>query len=293
MAAIALMDDCVATGAHQQKLPSTQISFLEQKARDLCAHTVRMVHQAKSSHLGTCFSMADIIACLYWETLRIDPTRPAWPDRDRFILSKGHGAALIYAALAERGFFPLHELESYCQSGSRLTGHITSGVPGVELSSGSLGHGLPVGCGLALADKREGNPSRTFVLASDGELDEGSNWEAILFAPQHCLDNLTLIIDYNKIQACGNTKDIIDLHPLAEKFHAFRWAVQEIDGHDMEQIVAAFAAVPFQAGKPNVVIAHTTKGRGVSFMEDSVSWHYNSPSKEQMQSALLEIQGTK
>jgi transketolase len=233
--------------------------------------------------------MADLVACLYWVTLRIDPANPEWLERDRFILSKGHGAAIIYAALAERGFFAVPELDSYCQDGSRLTGHITSGVPGVELSSGALGHGLPVGCGLALAAKREGQASRTFVLASDGELDEGSNWEAILFAPQHHLDNLTLIIDYNRIQSFGTTKDILDLDPLADKFRAFRWAVREIDGHHIEQIVLALAALPLEPGRPSAIIAHTVKGKGVSFMENNLAWHYKSPSDEQMQLALREL----
>jgi transketolase len=234
--------------------------------------------------------MADLVACLYWDTLRIAPGNPGWPERDRFILSKGHGAALVYAALAERGFFAVSELDSYCQDGSRLTGHITSGVPGVELSSGALGHGLPVGCGLALAAKREGQASRTFVLASDGEMDEGSNWEAILFAPQHHLDNLTLIIDYNRIQSFGTTKDILDLDPLADKFRAFRWAVREIDGHHIEEIVRALAALPLELGRPSAIIAHTTKGKGVSFMENNLAWHYKSPSDEQMQSALRELE---
>jgi transketolase len=232
------------------------------------------------------------VACLYWETLRVDPANPGWLERDRFILSKGHGAALIYAALAERGFIPVTELESYCQNGSRLTGHITSGVPGVELSSGALGHGLPVGCGLALAAKREGQTSRVFVLASDGEMDEGSNWEAVLFAPQHQLDNLILIVDYNKIQSFGRTKDILDLDPLADKFRSFRWAVREIDGHNIEQILFAFAALPLEPERPTVIIAHTVKGKGVSFMEDSLAWHYKSPTDEQLKLALGELENS-
>ena len=234
--------------------------------------------------------MADLLAGLYWDAMHIDPANPSLPERDRFILSKGHGAAIVYAALAERGFFPVSELDSYCQTGSRLTGHITSGVPGVELSSGALGHGLPVGCGLALAAKREGHASRTFVLASDGEMDEGSNWEAILFAPQHELDNLTLVIDYNRIQSFGRTKDVLDLDPLADKFRAFRWAVREIDGHNMDEIITALAALPFQHGSPSVIIAHTVKGKGVSFMEDTLAWHYKSPTDDQLRLALAELE---
>ena len=173
--------------------------------------------------------------------------------------------------------------------GSRLTGHITSGVPGVELSSGSLGHGLPVGCGMALAAKREQLAFRTVVLCSDGELDEGSNWEAVLFAPQHKLDNLLLIVDYNKIQSFGRVKEVLDLDPLADKFRAFRWAVREVDGHNMQQLADTFAAIPFECGRPNVVIAHTVKGKGVSFMQDELAWHYKSPTKDQMFAALQEL----
>ena len=275
------------TGSRQ--IDQNRIDYLRAIAKTLRAHAVRMIHKSKASHLGSCLSMADLVSCLYFETLRVNPHDTTWVDRDRFILSKGHGAAIIYAALAERGFFRTGELDSYCQTGSRLTGHITTGVPGVELSSGSLGHGLPVGCGLALAAKREGQVSRTFVLASDGEMDEGSNWESILFAPQHHLDNLILIIDYNKIQSFGRTRDVLDLEPLADKFRAFRWAVREIDGHDMQQIVDTLADLPFKTGSPSVVIAHTIKGKGISFMEDTLSWHYKSPTDDQLKLALSEL----
>ena len=262
---------------------------LRNRARILRAHAVRMIHRSKASHLGSCLSMADLIACLYWNTLRIDPDNPRWPERDRFLLSKGHGAAILYATLAERGLFPVKDLETYCQYGSLLTGHATSGVPGVELSSGSLGHGLPVGCGLALAAKREGLPFRTFVLLSDGELDEGSNWESILFAPQHQLDNLIVIVDYNKIQSFGHVKDILDLEPLAEKFRAFRWAVREVDGHNMQELVEVLGSLPQETDRPTAVIAHTVKGKGVSFMENSLAWHYKSPTDEQVEIALREL----
>lgn len=266
-----------------------EVEDLRHFARNLRAHAVRMVHKSRASHLGSCLSMADLLACLYGRTLRVDPGRPDWPQRDRFILSKGHGAAILYAALAARGFFAVAELNEYCQSGSRLTGHATSGVPGVEISSGSLGHGLPVGCGIALAAKRAGASYRTFVLVSDGELDEGSNWESILFAPQHQLDNLVVIVDYNKIQSFGRTKDVLDLDPLIDKFLAFRWSAREVDGHDTEQILDAFSSLPFEAGKPSVVIAHTVKGKGIGIMEDQLAWHYKSPSAEQVESALREL----
>ena len=268
---------------------SDALAEVSSRAKLIRAHAVRMVNRSRASHLGSCLSVADILACLYWRVLRIDPANPGWPDRDRLILSKGHAAAILYATLAERGFFPTKELESYCQNGSRLTGHATSGVPGVELSSGSLGHGLPVGCGMALAAKREALPFRTFVLLSDGELDEGSNWESFLFAPQHGLDNLTAIVDYNKIQSFGRTKDILDLEPLADKLRAFRWAVREVGGHDYQQLADAFDALPFETGKPSITIAHTIKGKGVSFMEDLLSWHYSSPTDQELQLALVEI----
>ena len=250
------------------------------------AHALRMVHRANASHIGSCLSMADLLGALYGGILRVDPTDPQWPDRDRFILSKGHGAAIVYAVLAERGFFPVDWLETYCQDGSLLTGHLTQGVPGVELSTGSLGHGLPVGCGIALVGKREARPYRVFVMLSDGELDEGSNWEAALFAPQHNLDNLVVMVDYNKIQSFGSTTDVLNLDPLGDKWRAFNWSVREIDGHDPRQIDDALKAVPFEPGKPSVVIAHTVKGKGVAFMEDRLAWHYKSPSDQQLAEAL-------
>jgi len=222
--------------------------------------------------------------------LHVDPARADWPDRDRFILSKGHGTAAVYAVLAECGFFPKEWLDTYCQDGSKLAGHITHhGVPGVEASTGSLGHGLSIGCGMALAGKRDRRPYRVFVMLSDGECDEGSTWEAVLFAHHHCLDNLVAIVDYNKIQAFGTVKEVLDLEPLADKWRAFRWAVREIDGHDYDQIEDALLSVPFEPGKPSAIVAHTVKGKGVSFMENRLVWHYKSPDDEQLVQALAEL----
>lgn len=260
-------------------------------AKTIRAHVLRMTHKANASHVGTCLSIADILAVLYGGVLRVDPTQLDWPDRDRFILSKGHGAAAAYSVLAECGFFPKEWLDSYSQDDSKLAGHITSSVPGVEVSTGSLGHGLAIGCGMALLGKREERPYRVFALLSDGELDEGSNWEALLFAPQHCLDNLIVVVDYNKIQAFGNIKEVLDLDPLADKWRAFRWTVREIDGHDYEQIEDALVSVPFESGKPSAIIAHTVKGKGVSFMENQLAWHYKSPNDEQLAQALAELGG--
>jgi len=252
---------------------------------------LRMVHRAKSSHVGGSLSIADLLAVLYGKMLRIDPSRPEWPDRDRFILSKGHCCAAVYVALSERGFFPKEWLDSYYLSGSHLAGHITHGVPGVEASTGSLGHGLPIGCGMALAGKHDSQTYRVFVILSDGECDEGSTWEAALFAPHHQLDNLIAIVDYNKIQSFGTVKEVLDLESLGEKWRAFGWAVREIDGHNFEQIEDALLNVPFELGRPSCVIAHTIKGKGVSFMENQLAWHYKPPNDEQLHQALNELEG--
>lgn len=269
----------------------TETNLIAGLAKRIRADALRMVHRANASHVGTCLSMADLLAVLYGRVLRVDPSRPDWPDRDRFILSKGHGAAIVYAVLAERGFFPREWLDTYCRDGSRLGGHICHhGVPGVEISTGSLGHGLSVGCGMALAGKRDRRPYRVFVMLSDGELDEGSNWEPILFAPHHGLDNLVAVVDYNKIQSFGSVEEVLELSPLADKWRAFRWAVREIDGHDYGQIEDALTGLPAEPGRPTAVIAHTVKGRGVSFMEGQLLWHYKSPDEDQLARALRELE---
>ena len=251
--------------------------------------TLEMVHRVDASHVGGGLSMTDLLAVLYTEILRVDPAQPAWPDRDRFILSKGHACAALYATLALRGFFPVEELLTYGRDGSRLMAHVSYKVPGAEFSTGSLGHGLPFGCGRALAAKRMGRGWRVFVMLSDGELDEGSNWEAILFAPQHRLDNLVAIVDYNQIQSLGNVSDILELGPLADKFRAFRWTVREVDGHNHEAVRTALTGLPWEPGKPSCLIAHTVKGKGVSFMENQLPWHYKSPNAEQLRKALSEL----
>ena len=252
--------------------------------------TLQMIYRAKSSHLGSAFSMAELLAVLYTQILRVDPNRPDWDERDRFILSKGHACAALYVVLAERGFFPRKWLDEFYQDGGHLAGHATHvGVPGVEFSTGSLGHGLPVSCGMALAAKKDRSTYRVFTLLSDGECDEGSNWEAALFAPHHKLDNLTVIIDYNKIQSLGPVSDVLELEPLADKWRAFGWAVVEIDGHNFGQIEKALTNLPATAGKPTCVIAHTIKGKGISFMEDKLLWHYRCPDKEEMARALSEL----
>jgi transketolase len=271
-------------------MPNNSDDSTNRLATAIRVHVLRMVYRANASHVGSCLSIADILAVLYGRVLRVDPAWPDWPDRDRFILSKGHAGAAVYAVLAERGFFPKEWLDTYCQDGSKLAAHITShGVPGVEVSTGSLGHGLSIGCGMALAGKRDGRDYRVVVLLSDGELDEGSNWEAILFAPQHKLGNLVAIVDYNKIQGFGNIKDVLELEPLATKWSAFQWSVREIDGHSHEEILSALSSLPFDEGRPSVIIAHTIKGKGVSFMEGQLAWHYKSPNDEQLAQALGEL----
>jgi len=259
-------------------------------AKKIRLHALHMIHRAKSSHLGSAYSMADLLAVLYGRILRIDPQKPDSADRDRFVLSKGHACAALYAVLAEQGFFPKEWLEHFYENGARLAGHATHvGVPGVEVSTGSLGHGLPLACGMALAGKRDGQAYRVFTLLSDGECDEGSTWEAALFAPHHQLDNLIAIIDYNQIQSLGTVKEVLDLEPFADKWKAFGWAVHEIDGHDCAQIEHALTDVPCAAGKPTCVIAQTVKGKGVSFMENKLLWHYRAPDRDEMARALAEL----
>lgn len=235
--------------------------------------------------------MCELLAVLYGKVLQVKPAEPDWSERDRFILSKGHGCASLYAVLAESGFFPLDWLETFYQNGSYLAGHITHRhVPGVEVSTGSLGHGLSIATGMALAAKRDRKTHRVFVLLSDGECDEGSTWEPILFAPHHRLDNLIAIIDYNKIQSLGTVKEVMDLEPFAEKWRAFGWATREIDGHNIGEIEEALTAIPFEEGRPSCVIAHTVKGKGVSFMENKLLWHYRSPQEEEFEAALAELE---
>ena len=253
------------------------------------AHTVQMVHRINASHVGGGLSMADLLAVLYQDVLRVHPTGPQHPDRDRFILSKGHACAALYATLALKGFFPVEELQQFGRDGSRLMTHISHKVPGVEFSTGSLGHGLGFACGKALAAKRQKKNWRVFAMLSDGELDEGSNWEAILFAPHHRLDNLVAMVDYNKIQSLGSVRDVLDLAPLAEKFRAFGWAVKEIDGHDHDAIHRALQTLPFEPGKPGCLIANTVKGKGVDFMENKLLWHYRTPNDEQVRLALEQL----
>lgn len=258
-------------------------------ARRMRAHQLRMVHRARASHIASALSITDIVAVLYGQVLDVRPEHPRWELRDRFLLSKGHACVAVYAALAERGFIGIADLESYGCDHSVMMNHISHKVPGVEFSTGSLGHALPFGAGKALAAKRLGAAWRTFVLLSDGEWGEGSNWEACLFAAHHRLDNLVAIVDYNKLQSLTTVAETLGLEPLEAKFSAFGWSVRSVDGHDHAQLAAALTTTPWEPRKPSMLIAHTVKGKGVSFMENSVEWHYRSPGDAQLAQALKEI----
>jgi transketolase len=247
-----------------------------------------MTHRGNSSHVASGLSIADILAVLYGGVLRVRPGEPKWPGRDRFVLSKGHAGAAVYAALAETGFFPTEWLRQHYQDGSLLSGHVShKGIPGVELSTGSLGHGLGVGAGMALAGKLDGADWRVVVLLSDGECDEGSNWEAALFAAHHRLENLLAVVDYNKVQSLKPVAETLGLEPFGAKWEAFGWDVAEVDGHDHRALATVLSERP--SGRPKAVVAHTTKGKGVSFMEDSVLWHYRSPQGKEYEDAMREL----
>lgn len=259
-------------------------------AKGIRKTTLRMVHSARASHIGGVLSISDIVAVLFSQVLNLKPNDPEWTNRDRFILSKGHCCAGVYAGLSALGYFPAEDLQHYASNYSKLMSHISHKVAGVEFSTGSLGHGLPFGVGKSLAAKRKAKDWRTFVLMSDGELDEGSNWEAMLFAAHHQLDNLVAIVDYNKLQSLTTVDKTLGLEPLANKFRAFGWSVREVDGHDHAALARDLGSVPWTPGKPSIMIAHTIKGKGISFMENKVEWHYRSPNDKELTQALAELE---
>lgn len=276
------------------KAPGTEGRLAEPEEAALAVRraSLKMVHQSRVGHPGGDLSSADILAALYFGVLNVDPADPLAPDRDRFIMSKGHCSASIYATLAFAGFFPVERLREYMKPLSFLNGHPDRNkVPGVEANTGALGHGLPIGVGVAKAAKITGGSWRTFVLTGDGELQEGSNWEAAMAASQFGLDNLAVIVDRNGLQQGDQTEATAGLEPLADRWRAFGWGVREVDGHDIRALQATLRAVPFEPGKPSCVIAHTHKGRGVSFMEDRVEWHHRIPSDEELATALRELSG--
>lgn len=256
-------------------------------------HGLEMTHISRGSHIGAIFSLAEIMATLYTGVLHVDPLQPKMPDRDRLVLSKGHAGAAVYAALAERGFFDVEELSTHYANGSRLSGHVShKGVPGVEFSTGSLGHGLAVCAGMALGAKKDNAPWRVFCVLGDGECDEGSVWEAALQAHHYGLDNLIAVVDHNRMQSLDFCENTIALEPFGEKWAAFGWHVIEVDGHDVDALRAAFeqAKANRGSGKPTVIIALTTKGKGVSFMENDILWHYRTPQGEEYDAALKELE---
>ena len=260
-------------------------------AKKIRLHALKMTHVGGSSHIGSIFSIADILAVLYEDILFFNPKNPDLEKRDRFILSKGHSGAGVYAALAEKGFFPVSELKKHYSDGSKFSGHVShKEVPGVEFSTGSLGHGLSVSCGLALSAKLNKQKHKIICLMSDGECDEGSNWEAILFSAHHNLDNLIAIVDYNKLQSIYSPKQTLNLEPFKDKWETFGWNVQEVDGHDHKKLNESFS-LKTSNKRPNCIICHTVKGKGVSFMENNNLWHYRSPQGNEYLEAKKELEG--
>jgi transketolase len=264
---------------------------LKEMAKKLRRHVITMIATAGSGHPGGSLSAADIITALYFKVLRHDPRNPQWSERDRFILSKGHAAPVLYAALAEAGYFPVAELATLRKLDSRLQGHADRKfTPGVEMSAGSLGMGLSFAIGVALAARLDSKAYRTYVLLSDGECEEGQTWEAALSAAHFKLDNLTAIVDYNGIQLSGWIRDIMNLEPFTQKWQAFGWHTIDIDGHDFDQILSAYQEAEKTKGKPAVIVAHTIKGKGVSFMENNVAFHGKAPTREEAERALKELE---
>lgn len=268
------------------------IKKLEQKTKIIRSHIIKMLAEAGSGHPGGSLSAVEIVTALYFHVMNIKPEEPYWPDRDRFVLSKGHAAPVLYAALAEKGFFPVEELWKLRKTGAMLQGHPDmKGTPGVEISTGSLGQGLSAANGMALAARLDGRKSRIYVLLGDGEVEEGQVWEAAMAAAYYKLDNLMAFVDHNHLQIDGHVEEVMSPEPLKNKFNAFGWHVVEIDGHNLEEIIQAVETAKGIKGKPTVAIAETVKGKGVSFMENQVDWHGKAPSREQMKKALEELGG--
>jgi len=268
------------------------IDKITQFGRKVRLMSLKMAHEANASHIGGAFSMTDILAVLYNGILNINPSNPDDENRDRFILSKGHACTSLYATLAHKKYFDINDLNNYAKDGSKYLSHTSHNVPGVEISAGSLGHGLPIAIGLAIAAKNKNQNWLTYCLISDGEINEGSNWEGILLAPQLKLNNLVLIVDYNKIQSLGFVKDVIDLEPIVDKFLAFNWNVHRIDGHNYSELIDTFTTIKNKRTKPTVVIADTIKGKGVDFMENKLLWHYKSPDISEYENACNQINNT-
>jgi len=273
-------------------MDNTKLQELAEKACKIRQDIIRMLGEAGSGHPGGSLSAADIVATLYFHEMNVDPQNPTWPERDRFILSKGHAAPVLYAALAEKGFFPEEELTTLRKTGSRLQGHPSmKHLPGVEMSTGSLGQGLSAANGMALAGKLDGKGYRVYVLLGDGEIQEGQVWEAAMAAAHYKLDNVVAFLDHNGLQIDGPISEVMSPEPVADKWRAFGWQVEEIDGHDLQQIIDALKKAREVKGKPTMIVANTVKGKGVSFMENQVGWHGNAPNAEQTNQAVCELGG--
>ena len=263
-----------------------QLQELKLKAIDIRMRALKMIYQAKAGHLGGTMSVVDVLVALYYYKMNVDPSNPTNENRDRFILSKGHSVESLYCVLADKEFFPETELEKYSSFGSRLFGHPTVKVPGIEICSGALGHGMPAAVGMAIGARMSGIENMTYAVMGDGEQAEGAIWEAAMAAANYKLDNLVGIVDRNMLQISGCTEDVMALESLADKWRAFGWSVKEIDGNDMEQVVAALDELPFEKGKPSLILAHTVKGKGICFAENIAKWHHGVPSEEQYEEAM-------
>ncbi|MBW2145498.1 MAG: transketolase [Deltaproteobacteria bacterium] len=258
-------------------------------ALTLRMHILKMIAGKGKGHTGPALSIADIMTALYFGVLNVDPEDPHNPGRDRFILSKGHACTALYAALAERGYFPGEKLDEYYELDSYLGGHPVKGLPGVEAATGSLGHGLPISVGLALAAKFDGHKHRVFTLLGDGEVQEGSVWEAAMAAAHFRLDNLVAVVDRNNLGVDGYTEELMALEPLEDKWRSFRWEVRTVDGHDPAELVQVLRSAPFASGKPSIVLALTTKGKGIDFVENRVEWHHKAPDPQQAEEAFRQL----
>ncbi len=267
------------------------VQFLRRRANEIRKRDLRMIYEAGIGHAGGDFSSIDILTTLYFGVLNIDPKNPTDPGRDRFIMSKGHCSGALYTTLAYAGFIPTEELNTYMKPLSRLNGHPDRNkVPGVETNTGPLGHGMPVAVGAAIGAKLDSAAWRVFVLTGDGELQEGSNWEAAMTAGHRGLDNLAVIIDRNRFQQGDATENTVGLDPLSDKWRAFGWVVEEVNGHDYEALLDVCVQLPIKKGKPTCIVAHTQKGKGVSFMENKAAWHHKVPSMDELTAALIELE---
>jgi transketolase len=263
---------------------------LKIKATQIRLDLINMIYESKSGHIGGSLSATDILTVLYYNVMNVDPNNPKWEERDRFILSKGHSVEAYYSVLADKGYFPKEELKTYCKFGTRLIGHPNNKIPGVEMNTGALGHGLSIAVGMALGAKMDNKSFRVFTLMGDGELAEGSNWEAAMAASHYKLNNLIGIVDRNRLQISGSTEEVMSLEPLEDKWKSFGWDVLTTDGNDIERLLDTFnVAIASTNDKPKLILAYTTKGKGISFIENKANWHHRVPTEEEYKAAVSEL----